>query len=145
MYPSELQLDRAGALGAEAVFLDLHLSVSSGVVSARVCDGRDDFGFWVVGFPVLGGGVLPSASCGVCVSWLIRFDGASGHAADFRAHNKLLTQRLLGRGCRCHKLCKTFSKFYRRYYDLVSRFQVGLGFLLRGGLSTIMVTWCINK
>ena len=31
--------------------------------------------------------------------------------------------------------CKTFSKFYRRYYDLISKFQVGLKSLLRQGLS----------
>ena len=30
---------------------------------------------------------------------------------------------------------KTFSKFYRRYYDLISKFQVGLKSLLRQGLS----------
>ena len=30
---------------------------------------------------------------------------------------------------------KTFSKFYRRYYDLISKFQVGLKSLLRHGLS----------
>ena len=29
-----------------------------------------------------------------------------------------------------HKLCKTFSKFYRQYYDLISKFQVGLKSLL---------------
>ena len=38
-------------------------------------------------------------------------------------------------GYRYHKLCKTFSKFYRRYYDLISKFQVGLKSLLRQGLS----------
>ena len=37
-------------------------------------------------------------------------------------------------GYRYHKLCKTFSKFYRRYYDLISKFQVGLKSLLRQGL-----------
>ena len=36
---------------------------------------------------------------------------------------------------RYHKLGKTFSKFYRRYYDLISKFQVGLKFPLRPGLS----------
>ena len=30
---------------------------------------------------------------------------------------------------------KTFSKFYRRYYDLISKFQVGLKSLLLQGLS----------
>ena len=37
-------------------------------------------------------------------------------------------------GYRYHKLRKTFSKFYRRYYYLISKFQVGLKSLLRQGL-----------
>ena len=56
--------------------------------------------------------------------------------ADMRnTRNKLLTQKLLKQGYRYHKLRKTFSKFYRRYYDLISKFQVGLKSLLRQGLS----------
>ena len=38
-------------------------------------------------------------------------------------------------GYRYHKLRKTFSKFYRQYYDLISKFQVGLKSLLHKGLS----------
>ena len=53
----------------------------------------------------------------------------------FNTRNKLLTQKLLKQGYRYHKLRKTFSKFYRRYYDLISKFQVGLKSLLRQGLS----------
>ena len=34
-----------------------------------------------------------------------------------------------------HKLRKTFSKFYRRHYELVSKFNVGLKTLLHRGLS----------
>ena len=34
-----------------------------------------------------------------------------------------------------HKLRKTFSKLYRRYYDLTSKFQIGLKSLLRQELS----------
>ena len=41
----------------------------------------------------------------------------------------------LKQGYRYHKLRKTFSKFYRRYFDLISKFQVGLKSLLRQGLS----------
>ena len=52
---------------------------------------------------------------------------------------KLVWQKNSGgsfkQGYRYHKLCKTFSKFYRRYYDLISKFQVGLKSLLRQGLS----------
>ena len=49
--------------------------------------------------------------------------------------NNLLTQKFLKQGYRYHKLRKTFSKFYRRYYDLISKFHVGLKSLLRQGLS----------
>ena len=49
-------------------------------------------------------------------------------------------------GYRYHKLRKTFSKFYRRYYDLISKFQVGLKSLLCQGLRNLnsMVTWCLK-
>ena len=50
---------------------------------------------------------------------------------DFNTRNKLLTKKL--------SVSKTqqkiFSKFYRRYYDLISKFQVGLESLLRQGPS----------
>ena len=45
------------------------------------------------------------------------------------------TQKLLKQGYQYHKLCKTFSKFYRRYNDLISKFQVELNSLWRQGLS----------
>ena len=48
---------------------------------------------------------------------------------------KLLMRKLLKQGYRYHKLRKTFSKVYRRYYDLISQFQIGLKSLLRQGLS----------
>ena len=55
----------------------------------------------------------------------IRSARASSHVTDFNTRNKLLTQKLLKQGNQYHKLRKTFSEFYRRYYGLVSKFQVG--------------------
>ena len=55
--------------------------------------------------------------------------------ADFNARNKSLTARLLQQGYRYHKLRKTFSKFYRRYYELVSKFNFRLKTLLHQDLS----------
>ena len=66
---------------------------------------------------------------------LIRFARAFSYVADFNTRNKLLTQKHLKQVYRYHKLHKTFSKFYRRYNDLISKFQVGLKSLLRQGLS----------
>ena len=57
------------------------------------------------------------------------------HVADFNARNKCLTAKLLQQGYRYHKLRKTFSKFYRRHYELISKLNVGLKTLLREGLS----------
>ena len=56
------------------------------------------------------------------------------HVADFNARNKCLTAKLLQQGYRYHKLRKTFSKFYRRHYELISKFNVGLKTFLREGL-----------
>ena len=55
--------------------------------------------------------------------------------ADFNARNKSLTAKLLQQDYWYHKLRKTFSKFYRRHYELVSKFSVGLKPLLHQGLS----------
>ena len=59
----------------------------------------------------------------------------SSHVVDFNARNKSLTAKLLQQGYRYHKFRKTFSKFYRRHYELVSKFNVGLKTLLHQGLS----------
>ena len=59
----------------------------------------------------------------------------SSHVADFNARNKSLTAKLLQQGYRYHKRRKIFSKFYRRHYYLVSKFNVGLITLLHQGLS----------
>ena len=42
IYPSELQLNKANASDTEAAFLDLHLSISNGIVSTKIYDKRDD-------------------------------------------------------------------------------------------------------
>ena len=98
-------------------------------------DKGDDFYFEIVNFPFLDGDVPRSTSYGVYISQLIRFARESSIVDDFNTHNKLLTQKLLKQGYGYHKLRKTFSKFYRRYYDLISKFQVGLKSLLLQGLS----------
>ena len=64
------------------------------------------------------------------IQWVV-----SSYVSDFNTRNKLLTQKLLKQGYRYHKRRKTFSKFYRRYNDLISKFQVGLKSLLCQGLS----------
>ena len=118
IYPPELQLNKANTSDSEAPFLDLHLSISNGFVSTKIYDKRDDFDFDKVNFPFLDDDVLRSTSYRVYISQRIRFARVSNHVADFNARNKSLTAKLLQQGYRYNKLRKTFSKFYRRQYEL---------------------------
>ena len=132
IYPPELQLNKANTSDTEAPFLDLHLSISNGFVSSKIYDKREDFDFDMVNFPFLDGDVPRSTSYSVYISQLIWFARVCSHVADFNARNKGLTAKLL---YRYHELRKTFSKFCRRHYELVSKFNVGLKPLLHQGLS----------
>ena len=135
IYLPELQLNKANTSDTEAPFLDLHLSITNGFVSSKIYDKRDDFDFDIVNFQFLDGDVPRSTYYGVYISHLIRFARVSSHVADFNARNKRLTAKLLQKGYRYHKLRKTFAKLYRRHYELVSKFNVGLKTLLHQGLS----------
>ena len=59
----------------------------------------------------------------------------SSHVDDFNTRNKVLTAKLLRQGYRYHIIRKTFSKLYRRYFDIVSNYNVGLKTLLLQGHS----------
>ena len=133
--PSGLRLDGANVSDAEASFLGLHLSVLDGFVRAGVCGERGGFDFDIVDFPFLDGDVPRSASCGVCVSQLLRFARVSGHVDDFNTRNKVLTAKLLRQGYRYRGLRGAFSEFCRRHFGMVSGCGVGLGGLLLRGLS----------
>ena len=124
--------------------MDLHLSIYNGFVSSKIYDKRDDFDFDIVNFPFLDGDVPRRPSYGdvprrpfygLYISQLIRFARVCSHVDDFNTRNKCLTAKLLKQGYRYHKLRKAFSKFYRRHYELISKFNVGLKSLLHQGLS----------
>ena len=61
-FTSELQLNKPKTSDTEAAFLDLHLSISNDIVSAKIYDKRDDFDFELVNFPFLDGNVPRSTS-----------------------------------------------------------------------------------
>ena len=81
------------------------------------------------------GDVPRRASYGVYISQLIRFARVCNHVTDFNARNKCLTANLLQQGYRYHKLRTTFCTFYRRHYELISKYTIGLKTLLSEGLS----------
>ena len=130
IYPSELQLNKANVSDTEASFLVLHLSISDGFVKTKIFYKRADFDFDIVNFRFLDGDVPRPTSYGLYISQLIRFARVSSHVDDFNTRNKILTAKLLRQGYKYHKLRKAFSKFYRRHFDLVSKYNVEVKALL---------------
>ena len=134
IYRAELQLNKANASDTEAAFLDLNLSIHNDIVSTKIYDKGDDFNFDIVYFPFLDGDVPQRPSYGVYISQLIRFARASSHVTDFNNRNKFLTDKLLKQGYQYHKLRKAFSKFYRRYFELIEKYHVSLKKLMQQGI-----------
>ena len=69
------------------------------------------------------------------ISQLIWFAKVTSHVAEFNTGNKISTAKHFKQGCRYYKLLKTFTKFYWRHYDLVSKLYVRLKSLLKQVLS----------
>ena len=55
IYSSELKLNKANVSDIEALFLDLHLSISDGFVKTKIFNKRDDFDFDILNFLFLDG------------------------------------------------------------------------------------------
>ena len=127
---------------SEAAFLDFILSIHNDIVSTKIYDKRDDFNFDIVNFRFLDGDVPRRPSYGVYISQIIRFARASSHVTDFNNRNKFLTAKLLKQGYRYHKLCKVFSKFYRRHFALIEKFHVSLKKLMRQCICFLFVFFC---
>ena len=73
IYPAELQLNKANSADAEALFLDLNLSISNGTVSTKICDKRDDFDFDTINFLFLDADVPQRTSYGVYIAYSFRW------------------------------------------------------------------------
>ena len=116
-------------------------------VKTKSFDKRDYFDFDIVNFPFLDGDVPRSTPHAVYISQLIRFARVSSHVDDFNTCNKVLTANRLRQGYRYHKLREAFTKFDRRHFDIVSKYNVGLKhFFCKVSLNlNFMATLCINS
>ena len=133
IYPTELQLNKANSSDTEALFLDLNLSITNGIVSSKIYDKWDDFNIEIVNFPFLDGDSPRSPSYGVYISQLIA--RVCSYVDDSNNRNLFLTAKLLKQGSRYHKIRKAFSKFYHRHSGLIVKYNIGLKTLLQQGIS----------
>ena len=105
------------------------MSISNDNVFTKIYDKLDDFDFEIVNFRFLDGDVSRSTFYGVYIFQLICFTRASSYVTDFNTLN------FLNKAISIIHFEKTFAKLYRRYYNLISKFQVGLKSLLCQALS----------
>ena len=87
-----------------------------------VYDKRVDFGFPIVNFHWLSRDVPRLRSYGVYISKLVRFARCCSSVSDFHSTNLQIISKPLTQGYRYHKLRKSFGKFFRSYFDLLSQF-----------------------
>ena len=126
MYPSELQLNKANTTATEAPFLDLHLSVANRFVYSNIYNKREIL--------FVDGDVPRRVSYGVYISQP-RLARVCYHVADCNARNKCLQPNSSSRANGIINFEKNIFSIYRRHYELISKFNVGLKMLLRDGLS----------
>ena len=111
------------------------MSITTGIVSPKIYDKRDDFNFEIINFPFLDGDVPRSPSYGVYISQLILLARVCSNVDDFNNRNLFLTAKLLKQGYRYHKIRKAFSKFYHRHSELIVKYNIGFKNLLEQGIS----------
>ena len=87
----------------------MNLSISSGTVSTKIYDKRDDFD--IVNILFLDGSVPRRTLYGVYIPQLIRFARASSNVSDLNCRNKALMAKLLKLGYRYYGLRKAFLSF----------------------------------
>ena len=85
----------------------------------------------------LDGDVAWRSSGGVYISNYYLFFRESSHVSDFNSRYKFLNANLYKQGYRYHKLNKAFSKFDRRRYELIEKYNVSLQKCLQQGISNL--------
>ena len=103
------------------------------IQSDIVYDKRDDFP--IVSFSWLSGDVPRLLSYGVYISQLVRFARCCTSVSEFHSKNLQITSKLLTQGYRYHKLRKSFGKFFRSYYDLLSFSEISFQEYVSEGIS----------
>ncbi len=123
IYPPELKLTSEDKNNKEVNYLDLHLKIEKSTINYRLYDKRDNFGFNIVNFPNLTGNIPTTQSYGVFISQLVRYARCCQNLIDFKERTLSLVERLKKQGFKFPKLCKTFTKFTRRYPHLLKKYK----------------------
>ena len=123
IYPPCLKLNKENESDNDATLLDINIKVRNQQFETKLFDKRDAFGFTIVNYPDLSGNIPKRTSYGVFISQLLRFAIACMFLQDFieRSHN--LIGKLISQGYTKEGLHKTFSKFHRKYNNVLEKYN----------------------
>ena len=120
IYPEELVLLNTNINRNNVHYLDLNITLHSGIFKYSLFDKRNDFDFDVISYPFLSGNIPKIPTYGVYVSQLIRFCNVSSESmqkAVLDLNNKLRKQGFL-----METLKRKFKQFATKYIHLWSKF-----------------------
>ena len=110
-------------------------NLTSGQLSTKIYDKRDDFNFKIINFPNMCSNIPASPAYGVYISQLIRYAWASSNYSDFLKRRPHLRNRLLDQGYKKIRLIRSLKKFIFRYQDLVEIYSVSTETIISDGFS----------
>ena len=121
--PAELQLNKPNASDTEAAVLDLNLSIHNDRVSTKISYMINGVILILI---LLIFRSLMAISLDVPLMVYIYLNLFVFSVTDFNNRNEFLTAERLMQGYQYHKLRKTFSKLYRRHFELIEKYHVSL-------------------
>ena len=83
IYPTELQLNNANSSNAEAPFLELELSITNGIISAKIYDKRDDFNFEIINADIY---ICFKGQVSICNHWNTGLEGTFDLSAIYESN-----------------------------------------------------------
>ena len=110
-------------------------NLTSGQLSTKIHDKRDDFNFKIINFPNMCSNIPASPAYGVYISQLIRCARASSNYSDFLKRHLDLSNRLMDQGYKKIRLIRSLKKFIFRYQDLVEIYSVSAEKIINDGFS----------
>ena len=132
IYPPKLTLKKTTEATTMLSYLDICIKIKDRKFTTSVYDKRDYFTFHVVKFSHMDSNIPCRPAYSVYISQLVRI---SDNFDDFNTRHMELTTRLQKQGYKYDRLCYTFKTFWKKYEDLMKKFDVSVHDHIQHGIS----------
>ena len=122
IYPQDLEL-KCEHHGSHATFLDLEINVIDGIFVYKLYDKRDNFPFFIVRMPDLGGNIPSHVFYGSVMSEFLRISRCTLRYSDFLPSAVSLFNRMINQGGSKNIILKQIVKAMNRHPEPFSKFS----------------------